>query len=184
MTNQHGTFLEHLGATDWVLLLVVCLSAFWGMFRGFSKESGALLVWVGSFFFVVRCGGAVIELFGRLVAPSVRESGLFIWGGRVVLFIVVLIVLNLITSQLARVARQVLSGALDTLLGAGFGVLRGYVILVLLFCAGGFLAQDWLETAIKGSVFAPYVVRGVEIFQGYIPVSWSEHLAFMSSNSH
>ncbi|MBA5725393.1 CvpA family protein [Bombella favorum] len=184
MTGQHGAFLEHLGAMDWGILALIGLSALWGLVRGFSQESGALLVWVGSFWLVGRCSSVVLSHVAPLVSPSLQGTPVFVWGGRLVLFILVMIILNLVTSQLARSMRGVLSGSLDALLGGGFGLVRGYVVLVLLFCAGSYLAQDWLETAMQGSVFAPFIVRGVAFLQGYIPLSWSEHLAFLPSNSH
>lgn len=184
MTDLHGTFLEHLGVMDWGILALVGLSTLWGLMRGISQESGALLVWVGSVWVVARAGGLVLGHVSPLMPPSLQGTQLFFWGGRLVLFVVVMIILNMVTTQLARGVRQVLSGPLDALLGAGFGAVRGYVVLVLLFCAGSYLAQDWLETAMQGSSFAPFIVRGVAFLQGYIPLSWSEHLAFLPSNSH
>lgn len=184
MTGLHGTFLEHIGPMDWAMLILVGLSALWGLVRGLSRESGALLVWVGSLWFAVRCGGPVLSHLAPFVSPSLRGTPVFIWGGRVGLFVLVMLCLNLVTAQLARGMRGLLSGPLDALLGAGFGLVRGYVVLVLLFCAGSYLAQDWLEAAMKGSVFAPFIVQGVGFLQGYIPLSWSEHLAFLPSNSH
>lgn len=184
MTGLHGTFLEHLGPMDWGILILVGLSSLWGLVRGLSRESGALLVWVGSFWLTGRWGGVILSHFAPMAPSSLQGTPVFIWGGRLVLFVLVMIVLNLVTTQLARGVRGVLSGPLDALLGAGFGLVRGYVVLVLLFCAGSYLAQDWLEAAMKGSVLAPAVVRGVAFLQGYIPVSWSEHLAFLPSNSH
>lgn len=184
MTGLHGTFLEHLGAMDWAMLVLVGLSALWGLVRGLSHESGALLVWIGSFWLVGRWGGVALSHLAPLVSPTFQGTAVFTWGGRLGLFVLVMIVLNLVTSQLARGMRGLLSGPLDALLGAGFGLVRGYVVLVLLFCAGSYLAQDWLEAAMQGSIFAPFVVRGVAFLQGYIPLSWSEHLAFLPSNSH
>ncbi|MCX5616280.1 CvpA family protein [Bombella sp. TMW 2.2559] len=184
MTGLHGTFLEHLGLMDWGILALIGLSALWGLVRGLSRESGALLVWVGSFWLVGRWGGPVLAHLGPFIAPSFQGSPVFIWGGRLGLFVFVMIILNLVTTQLARGMRGLLSGPLDALLGTGFGLVRGYVVLVLLFCAGSYLAQDWLEAAMQGSVLAPFIVRGVAFLQGYIPLSWSEHLAFLPSNSH
>lgn len=184
MAGLHGTFLEHLGPMDWGILSLIGLSALWGLMRGVSRESGALLVWVGSVWVVMRAGGAVLAKLGPLVVPSLQGTPLLYWGGRLVFFVLVLIVLNFVMGQLARALRVVLSGPLDALLGAGFGVVRGYVVLVLLFCAGGYLAQDWLETAMKGSTLSPYIVQGVAFLQGYVPLSWSEHLAIMAPNSH
>lgn len=169
-------FLEHLGVADIAFLVVLALSVLAGMLRGFSRETGGVLVWAGALWSAFRVGNGVVALVDRTVAPMLRDSGLFHGAIRVGVFVFSLIVLSLIARLVAAQARAVLSGGIDAVLGAAFGLLRGYVLLVLFFLLLEWMAPNWLGSLLHGSVLGGWILRGVSIAQGYLPPEIADQL--------
>ncbi|QDH15477.1 CvpA family protein [Oecophyllibacter saccharovorans] len=169
-------FLEHLGVVDISFLVILALSVLWGMVRGFSRETGGVLVWIGAIWAAFRIGDVVVALADRTVAPMLRDSAFFHGTLRFAVFLVSLMVLGICARLVARQLRGVLSGGVDAVLGAVFGLLRGYVILVLVFLVLAWAAPDWLADLVRGSVIGPWILRGVAFVQGHLPASLTHQL--------
>ncbi|WP_018979960.1 CvpA family protein [Saccharibacter floricola] len=176
--------IQSLGAADGVLLAVLGLSMLVGLWRGFSRETGNVLVWAGAIWLTIRFNADVIAMIERNVAPNLGDNPLFVWGGRGVFFILTLACLQLISQQVIRLTRHALSRGIDAVFGAVFGIIRGYVLLVVFFMAIGWVAPNWLGTLVQGSLGAPYVMRGVGAVEAYMPSSMRQDLAFGTTSSH
>lgn len=120
----------------------------------------------------------------RNIAPNLGDNPLFVWCGRGVFFIFALACLNLFAQQTARLTRHVMSGGVDAVFGAAFGIIRGYVLLIVFFMAMGWAAPNWLGTLEQGSIGVPYIMRGVEAVETYMPSSLRQDLAFGTTSSH
>lgn len=180
-------FLEHLNSADWVCLVILLFSACSGFLRGFSREAVNLGVWVAAGWVSVRGTDFVLVLWpdiGKVVASNT--------GGNALAHLIVLAVsragLNGVANYMSTMGRGIFSNGVDTLLGVVFGLLRGYLLLVL---AGLFLswaASGWLHMFIKHSIFAPYILQGMDTLQGYLPAdlagflkkSWDSAIALPS----
>jgi membrane protein required for colicin V production len=118
--------MQSLGAVDWILLAILGLSVLIGLWRGLVFEVMSLLGWVVAYF------------AAQWFAPQMSEhlpvgtpgSALNHAAGFVVTFLVVLIVWAL----LARLVKLLITASplsvIDRVLGAGFGLLRGLVLLL------------------------------------------------------
>lgn len=116
---------------DLTILMVIVLSGLFAMARGFVREVLSLASWVGA---------ALITLWGfTLARPYARSlianTLLADIATGVVLFICSLILLSMVGGGLASLVRGAGLNALDRTLGFLFGLLRGALIVALLWLA-------------------------------------------------
>ncbi len=115
-------------ALDWILLSIGAASALWGLMRGLVREVLSVVGWVASF------------LLAQVYAPQVGEwlplsttaDSLRYLAGFVGVFLFVLVAFALLSMALRKLASAVGLGPLDRALGAWFGALRGWLVLLSL----------------------------------------------------
>jgi membrane protein required for colicin V production len=132
---------------DHIFAIILLISGVIGFFRGFIRESIALLSWLVGLWVAWRFAYLVNPwLGGALAEPGVRE-----WVGRAIVLLIVLLAGSLVGSIVSHFARRAVGlAALDRLLGVAFGFSRGVVIVGLLVLAGRAAQLDsepwWHET--------------------------------------
>jgi membrane protein required for colicin V production len=126
---------------DLGLIVVVLISAFLAMLRGFTREVLAIASWgaaaVAAFYF----HPLVVPYIKTYIKADLNENyarGL----GAAVVFLVTLIIVWMITIKLSDAILDSKVGALDRSLGFLFGAVRG-----LLLCVIAFLFFNWLVPA-------------------------------------
>ena len=112
---------------------ILLISGAVGVFRGFIRESIALLAWLVGLWVAWHFAYLVNPwLGGALAEPGVRE-----WTGRGIVLLLVLLAGSLVGSVVSHHARRAVGlAAMDRLLGAVFGLVRGAVIIGLIVLAG------------------------------------------------
>ena len=111
---------------DWALLGVLVLSMLLGAWRGLVYEVLSLLGWAVSFFAAQWFAPDVADMLPlQSAGQPVRYAAAF-----VLVFIGVLIVCSLITVAIKKAVQAVGLRPIDRTLGAGFGVLRGAIMLL------------------------------------------------------
>ncbi len=120
--------LPSLSWIDWLLLLVLFASVVIGLVRGFVFECLSLAGWVAAWF------GA--QFAAPALAPHLPigtpGSSLNFLAAFVLVFIAVLIVWSLLAKLVRMAIHATPLSLLDRLLGGGFGMLRGAVLLLVL----------------------------------------------------
>ncbi len=117
-----------LTALDWVMLAVMAVSLVAGLVRGFVFESLSLAGWVVAWFSA--------QWAAPLLAPKlpIGEAGTALNHGAA--FALAFLGALIAWALLARLVRMLIHATplsvIDRLLGAGFGLLRGLVILLAL----------------------------------------------------
>jgi membrane protein required for colicin V production len=118
--------LPALGWVDWVLAAALALSIAVGLWRGLVFEVLSLLGWVAAY--------VAAQAFAAVVAPLLPVgnlgSGVNQGAAFAVVFIVALVAWALASRLLRRVLHATPLQAIDRVLGAGFGLLRGAVLLL------------------------------------------------------
>lgn len=158
-------------AFDWIVVAVVALSVLLGILRGIVKEVISLAAWivglVAAILFAGPLGGTLPDLFGM---PHARYVVAFL------AILVATLVLGALAAWLLRSGvRAVGLGLLDRALGAGFGVARGFVIVLafmLIVGATGLAQRDWWQN----SLLAPWLVEGALALKGHLPPAWGDAL--------
>ncbi len=118
---------------DMVFLALAAISGLLAMYRGFSRELLSILSWIAAgaatYVFITGYPEVGESLAGQLgQRPELIQIAL-----GAVLFVVVLIVVHLITSRLSESILDSRVGMIDRILGLGFGVVRGGLLLIILF---------------------------------------------------
>ena len=118
--------LPALGWVDWALAAALALSVAVGLWRGLTFEVLSLLGWVAAY--------VAAQAFAATVAPMlpVGDPGSALNQGAAfaLVFIGALVVWALASRLLRQLIHATPLQAIDRVLGAGFGLLRGAVLLL------------------------------------------------------
>jgi len=118
---------------DWIIVGIIGLSAFVGMFRGFIKEALSLAGWLAAFILASTFAPVLAELFTGIAAPSLRYIAAY-----ACIFVASLIAVALINGFLSALVEATGLSGTDRVLGAAFGLARGFIIIlaVVVFLPG------------------------------------------------
>jgi membrane protein required for colicin V production len=157
--------LSRLGWVDWSLLTVLAVSVVLGLARGFVFELMALAGWVVAWM--------AAQWFTPAVQPHFEAlAGLDGSGPRLAAFVAVFAGTLLAWSLLARAVKLLLHATPlsvpDRVLGAGFGVLRGAVLLLVLATVVG-LTPAAQSQAWRASHGAHWLVLSLQAARPLLP---------------
>ncbi len=131
---------------DIVVILILLLSGFLAMIRGFTREVLSIFAWVGG----AIAAGVMFPYarpFGQaLMSPSWLADT--VTG--IVIFIIAVALLSFLSHAISRRVKNSPVGAMDHTLGFIFGLARGALIAVIAFLAIGWLMTErpkWLVEA-------------------------------------
>lgn len=114
---------------DYLFLTILVISALFGLTRGLLRELLALTIWVVAFGVSAYGYLALSDHLTFFAEPTVRYV-----AARLLLIVATLLVGAIINALLSRLLETLGLSLADRLLGLGFGLLRGAIILgVVLF---------------------------------------------------
>lgn len=137
---------------DYFLIAVVVISASIGAFRGFLREAIALAAWIIGIWLAWNHNEFVTPYLGGALAQEPVRS----WSARAIVLVLVLLVGTAVGALANRFIRTSIFSGFDRLLGFGFGLLRGLLILGMLGLLGQQLRLDG-EKWWARSQLMPYV---------------------------
>ena len=151
--------LTGFNGVDIIILAIIAISCFFGLWRGLVKEVLSILTWIAALF--------VGRIYSEHLAPSL--SGMI--DGETTRYVAAFAILFIVTMMLGTLLNHFIGKLLtitglkltDRLLGGVFGVARGVIIVMLvIFFAGNFVRDTryWQESRL--------VPRGVAL------VEWSK----------
>ncbi len=157
---------------DYVVLLIVGLSALLGLWRGLVAEIFSLIGWVAA--------SIIAWHYADTFAPHLPAN----WPGGAktqwllafaVLVIGVMIVAVLLSALMSRLTHTIGLGSLDRSLGTLFGMARG-VLLMLVLAMVAQLTELPKQAFWRNAVLRPYVEKGITMLQPLFPEAISERL--------
>ena len=117
-----------LNWADWGIIGIIAISSLFSLRRGFFKEALSLVTWVSAFIVARLFTPALATVLdGYIQTPSMRVATAFIG-----LFVATLIVGALISNLVAVLVNATGLSGTDRVLGMGFGVVRGGLVVVVL----------------------------------------------------
>ncbi len=151
---------------DMAVLFVIGVSGPLALVRGLVRESLSIVVWLLS---ALIAYVAFPEL-RTLVASYIPN----VWVGDAVTLIIVflapLICLKIVAMVIAETVPSGLFGSLDRLLGAGYGLARGALVVSLAYLGLNLVNEpENHPTWIKEARFLPYVRDGAELVASWVP---------------
>ena len=154
------------GIIDICFVAILVISGILAYLRGFVREVLAVAAWVGA---------TVITLYGfpplKSVVRDVIENQMLadITAGAG-LFVVALALLTILAQLAARQVRDSAASNFDRSLGFAFGVLRGVILVSLLYLsAAWFWGRDNLPDAITEARTFPLIEGSAEILLTLVP---------------
>jgi membrane protein required for colicin V production len=138
--------MEALIWIDWVIIVLIAVSTLISLKRGFVKEALSLVTWVAAFILARTFHPQMQSLLESTVeTPLVRLVAAF-----AILFFGTLIVGAIINNMIGHLVRATGLSATDRVLGMGFGLLRGVVVVIVAIAFTRYtpLSQDtwWRES--------------------------------------
>ncbi|MEM1189876.1 MAG: CvpA family protein [Pseudomonadota bacterium] len=120
--------LDLFNQLDWIIVVIVGVSALVSLWRGFVREALSLAGWVIAFIVANLAAVHVANGIGDLIA---NRTGRYIvaWS---LLFVVTLVASSITARITSRLIKASGLGIADRLLGMVFGVLRGALIVMAL----------------------------------------------------
>jgi membrane protein required for colicin V production len=158
---------------DGVALLIILLSGLLALARGLVREILGVGAWIGAAL-------AAFEYYPALetrLAGYVHEPKLILPLSIGLIFIVVLIVLSIISTWLGSMVRDSVLSGIDRTLGLAFGLVRGAVIVCLLYIGVSiFLPSPQWPAGITDAKSLPYAESGSQMLVGLLPAVYQPHL--------
>lgn len=160
---------------DWLVLLIVGVTAVFGLMRGFIAEVFSLAAWVA--------GVAAVRFFYRPARALLEGAGapdtLAALAAVIAPFLLTLLAVKIVGKFLSSATKDSVVGPFDRLLGLGFGVLKGVLAAGMLFLLTSLALKlmpgeepppDWLAKAKSAPTLA--LVAGVMV--NYVGEAWKE----------
>jgi membrane protein required for colicin V production len=146
-----------LSLIDWILLVILAYSIAISWFKGFVREVLGLITVVAAILFAAWSYRSV----GGLFKDVARTENLALFMGFSVVFLVTLIAGFVIILLIRKFMKFAKLQWADRLLGAAFGLIRGWMIgAVLLLALTAFEVQT---ERLKNSELAPYFLPGSRV---------------------
>ena len=161
-----------MAAVDWILLAVLVFSMLLGAWRGLVYEVLSVLGWAVAFY--------VAQMFAPRVAAalpmqSVSEPVRYA-AGFVLVFIAVVFTAGLLSFLIKKLVAAIGLRPIDRVLGAGFGLLRG---VILLLTAAVVMEMTTLHRSFwwRESTGAVYLSATLKGLKPLLPERFSRYLA-------
>ena len=168
-------------ALDIIVLIILGLSVIVAFFRGFIREVLTIAGLVGAAFAAVTYGSSLTPIFkGWISDPNTEETGKIfdlipvdlaaMGGSYVLIFVGVLVALSVATHFIAKAAQHLGLGVLDRSLGILFGLVRGIVLIGLLYLPFHHLLSEEEKTRWFGASKSHFYVQySAKLMQAFIP---------------
>ncbi len=149
---------------DIFIIIVVCYSIVRGLFRGLIKEVSSIIGVLGGFYAAYSYYPMVAKLLSGLI---INPSYLNILGF-LIIFCSVLIIISILGVVIKYLLNVAFLGWIDWICGVGFGLIKGVLIVTVLFIIlTTFLPKG--APLIKKSVLAPHVIWISEKMVNVVP---------------
>lgn len=134
---------------DWIFFAIVVISTIFSIRRGFVKEALSLITWAAAIVVAYLFSSELATLLGdHIETPSMR-----LIVAVLILFAATLVVGAMVNHLLADFVRVTGLTGPDKTFGIAFGVLRGFlIVLILVILAGNenfpFREDDWWDDSL------------------------------------
>ncbi|MEM7043816.1 MAG: CvpA family protein [Pseudomonadota bacterium] len=151
---------------DMAVLFVIGVSGLLALVRGLVRETLSIIVWIVAALIAYVAFPELRALVGSYIANVWIADAVTL----IVVFLAPLICLKIVAMVIADTVPSGIFGSLDRVLGAGYGIARGALIVSLAYL-GLILVNDpenhpdW----IKDARVLPYVQDGAELLASWVP---------------
>ena len=131
---------------DYIVIVVVLLSAFLALMRGFVRELFSLIAWVGAYFVGIHFYKPVLPW----VQHYIKSEQVAEWAAMAVVFTIVLIVLLLIGIFVCGFIKGRVLTTIDRSLGFLYGLARGALVISLVYLGAALIFWPDIDKEAQG----------------------------------
>ncbi|MFN4987399.1 MAG: CvpA family protein [Burkholderiales bacterium] len=161
---------------DWVVVTVVSASITLSVVRGLVKEVASLAVWVVAVVGASRLAHYPAELLPPWLSAPLQQT-----VGFLIVLVLILIIGKLITMALKELVSAAGVGTLDRILGTGFGLARGGLIVIVLSVLAAMTSLP-TQPAWKTAKTRSFLELGIRTAAPWLPASVGDRLQLPSSS--
>jgi membrane protein required for colicin V production len=169
-------FLAVFTWIDWVVVTVLAASIILSVVRGLVKEVASLAVWV-----VAVVGASRLAHFPAELLPPWLSAPLQQTVGFLIVLVLILIIGKLITMALKELVSAAGVGTLDRILGTGFGLARGGLIVIVLSVLAAMTSLP-TQPAWKTAKTRSFLELGIRTAAPWLPAAVGDRLQLPSSS--
>lgn len=162
-----------MGMIDAIVLLTILISGVFAFYRGLVRELLGLTAWILAAFGALYGLYYVRPLFRKMIDnPTVAD---IVGAGCIAL--VILVVCTLFNAYITGKLRQSALSGLDRLLGFFFGILRGILLITIVYFAASLLMSGQeIEKYEDGNFTIPYIQKSTEALEKLLPPTFMENI--------
>ena len=158
---------------DYLVLMVIAISIILSVMRGLLREVLAILGWVAAFYVAKTYTNQVLPM----MPVNIPTEPLRILAAFLVLFLATLLVASLLAIALSAIFKKIGLGWLNRLLGAGFGIVRGLLIVCVLVFLAGFTSAP-KDARWRDAMFSAPLEALVTSMLPWVPVSIAKYVKY------
>ncbi len=158
---------------DYAVLAIVGISVLLSIIHGFVRELLALASWIVAFLVAQNYAAALAPLLpAAITSGSLRLLVAFLAA-----FLTVLLAMTLIAILVSRLFHSAGLGLVDRVLGAVFGLVRGFAIVMVVVLLAGLTALPRQPVWRDAMLSAPLVALA-DAVKGWLPYDLSKHINY------
>lgn len=152
---------------DWILLAALIISILIGVLRGFTREILGLVTWILAIAAALLLAPVAAPfLEGQIATPSLRAAAAY-----ALVFFAGLVVGAIATAIIVKLVRQSPLSGLDRVVGAGFGLVRGALLAIVVVWLIG-LTPARNDPWWRQSTLIPRIEVASALFERLMPEQW------------
>ncbi len=158
---------------DYAVLAIIAISVLLSLIHGLVREVLALASWIVAFIVAQLYAADVAPLLSAGVAnPSLRQLVAFL-----ATFVAALVLMTLLAIAVSTLVKTAGLGALDRLLGAIFGFVRGIAIVMIAVLLAGFTPLP-REPLWREAMFSAPLEALANVIKVWLPYDFSKYVNF------
>jgi membrane protein required for colicin V production len=150
---------------DIAVVLIVVASAAYATYRGLVSESLAVFGWIAAAYATLYFGPWVAWWMQDMMKPQWIGQA----AGFLLVFLIVLIPLQFASSRISQNVKKSQVGTLDSVLGTGFGILRGVAIVGIAYLVFVMYAPNPYPSWLVNARLYPVVRGSAAVVASLIP---------------
>lgn len=164
--------------TDYIFILVLALSTLFGFARGLVRESFTILNLTLASYATYFAYPSAYEFFAEHLTSERAIQGAAVFGSFIVFWMIIMIINSFLLDALSFLR----GGFLDRILGTAFGLIRGTLIVILVYVStvitvGAAEDDEKLPTWLKEAQTLNYVKMYSSYFMDIMPEGFKEMYA-------
>ncbi|MBP5534643.1 MAG: CvpA family protein [Alphaproteobacteria bacterium] len=155
-----------MGIIDLLLIAVILISGLLAFYRGLIRELLGLIAWVLAAFGAFYGLSVARPLFRKMITnPTVADI-----VAAIVIALIILVICTIINAKINEKLRKSVLSGLDRILGLAFGILRGLLLIIVVYYFAVFaLKKETIEECTDKNFSLAYLEKTMPVVENILP---------------